>query len=96
METYLEILGQTKDDLIAKLKEDAKKQLNQYFTLLEIGKRENLRVTSEELEFEVSKIADQYNMKVEDVKKALGDKINDLAQDVFMRKVEDYLFANNK
>lgn len=95
MEQYLQIVGQTEDQFKARLREDAIRDANRFFVLQEIGVKEGLTVTPEEVEFELAKIADQYNMKIDDVKKALEKQLGELRHNLFMKKVEDFLFENN-
>lgn len=95
MEQYLQIVGQTEDQFRARLREDAIRDANRFFVLQEIGVKEGLTVTPEEIEFELAKIADQYNMKIDDVKKALERQLGELRHNLFMKKVEDFLFENN-
>lgn len=95
MEQYLNIIGQTDEQFRAKLREDAIRDANRYFVLQEIGAKEGLNVTAEEIEFELAKIADQYNMKIDDVKKALERQLGELRHNLFMKKVEDFLYENN-
>ena len=95
MEQYLNIVGQSDEQFRAKLREDAIRDANRFFVLQEIGEKEGLTVTAEEVEFELAKIADQYNMKIDDVKKALERQLGELRHNLFMKKVEDFLFENN-
>ena len=95
MEQYLSIVGQNEEQFKAKLREDAVKDANRFFVLQEIGTKEELTVTDEELDFEFAKIADQYNMKIDDVKKALERQLGEFRHNIFMKKVEDFLFENN-
>jgi trigger factor len=81
---------------MAKLAEDAIKDTNNYMILEEIAKVEGIEVTNEELEFEFAKIADQYNMKIEDVKKALGASVEEFRNNLKMQRVEEFLLANNE
>ena len=95
LEQYLSIIGQTEEQFRAKLREDAIRDANRFFVLQEIGTKEGLSVSAEEVEFELAKIADQYNMKIDDVKKALEKQLGELRHNLFMKKVEDFLFENN-
>ena len=61
----------------------------------EVAIAEKLAVTDEELEFELSKIAEQYKMKVEDVKKALNNQLGEFRHNIMMNRVEDLLYKNN-
>ncbi len=95
LETYLQILGQKPEEFEAKLKEDSKKEIAGYLVMEEVAVAEKLVVTDEELEFELSKIAEQYKMKVEDVKKALNNQLDEFRHNIMMNRVEDLLYKNN-
>ena len=95
LETYLQILGQKPEEFEAKLKEDSKKEIAGYLVMEEVAVAEKLNVTDEELEFELSKIAEQYKMKVEDVKKALNNQLDKFRDNIMMNRVEDLLYKNN-
>lgn len=93
---YLQMVGQSEEEFMLKLKEDAIKDTVNYMILEEIGKAENIEVTDEELEFEFAKIADQYGMKIDDVKKALGNSIDEFRHNQKMQRIEEFLLANNE
>lgn len=95
LETYLQILGQKPEEFEAKLKEDSKKEIAGYLVMEEVAVAEKLVVTDEELEFELSKIAEQYKMKIEDVKKALNNQLDEFRHNIMMNRVEDLLYKNN-
>ena len=95
LEQYLQFTGQKSEDFEAKLAEDAKRDISNYFVLLEVGKKEEIEVTDADVEFEMAKLAEQYNMKIEDVKKALEAQIRDFRHNLEMTRVEDFLFENN-
>ena len=95
LETYLQILGQKPEEFEAKLKEDSRKEIAGYLVMEEVAVAEKLAVTDEELEFELSKIAEQYKMKVEDVKKALNNQLGEFRHNIMMNRVEDLLYKNN-
>lgn len=95
-EQYLQILGQKEEDFINQLKETAAKELNNYLVLEEVAKKENFsEVTEEEIEFELAKLADQYKMSVENVKKALENQMGEFRNNIVMSRVENFLFSNN-
>ena len=93
---YLQILGQKEEDFVNQLKETAAKELNNYLVLEEVAKKENFsEVTDEEIEFELAKLADQYKMSVENVKKALENQMGEFRNNIVMSRVENFLFSNN-
>ena len=95
LENYLKIVNQTEEEFRGKLREDTVKEANNFFILQEIGVKEKLEVSNEELEFELSKLADQYNMKLEDVKKALEKQLDQFRHNILMGKIETFLLENN-
>ena len=68
---YLQMTGMNEADLIDSAKEPALAQLRGSLVLEAIVKAENIEATEEEIDAEVQKMADQYGLKVEDVKKYL-------------------------
>ena len=95
-EQYLQILGQKEEDFVNQLKEAAAKELNNYLVLEEVAKKENFsEVTDEEIEFELAKLADQYKMSVENVRKALENQMGEFRNNIVMSRVENFLFSNN-
>ena len=95
LEQYLSIVGQSEEDFNKKLVEDATKDARNYFLLNAVVTAEDLKVTDEELEFEYAKIADQYKMSIEDVKKALGPQVEEFKHNIKMQRVEDFLYEHN-
>ena len=95
-EQYLQIIGQKEDQFLATLKETATKELNNYLVLEEVAKKEGFaELSEEEVEFELAKLADQYKMSVENVKKALENQMREFRNNIVMSRVENFLFSNN-
>ena len=95
LEQYLSILGQTEEQFLAQLKEQSKVDFTKYLVVDKVGQLENIVVTDEDLDAEMGKIADQYKMKLEDVKKALANQLGEYRYNIRMNRVEDFLFENN-
>ena len=95
LEQYLQFVGQKEEDFMAKLADDARKDITNYFILEEVGKKEELEVTDADLEFEFAKIADQYKMKIEDVKKALEKQLDQFRHNLKMTRIEEFLISEN-
>ncbi len=93
-EQYLEITGQKEEDLKATLKSNAKATLTQYLVLQQLAHVEGLDVNDAELDTEIAKLADQYKMSVEDVRKALGN-VENFRESIRSRKVREWILANN-
>ena len=95
LEQYLAYVGQKEEDYVAKLKEDAKKDITNYFILEKVGEEEKIEVSDEDVEFEYAKLAEQYKMTVEDVRKALTQPGRDFKNNLRLTKIEDFLYENN-
>lgn len=95
-EQYLQIVGQKEEDLRAQVRKDSEKEANTYFILKAVGEKENLEVSDAEVEFELSKLAANANKTLDEVKKILGNQVEDLRNNLYMKKVEDFLYDNNK
>ncbi len=95
LKQYLDIIGQKEEEFMAKLKEDALRDLHIFLIMEEIAKVEKMDISDEELEFEYSKIADQYKMKIEDVKKALEPQKEEFRNNLKMQRVEELLYKEN-
>lgn len=95
LEQYLQILGQSEEQFVAQLREQALKETREYVVLEEIAKVEKIEITDADLEFEYAKLADQYNMKVDDVKKALANNLDEFRNNLRMQRIDDLLFNEN-
>ena len=49
-----------------------------------------------DIEFEYAKIAQQYNMQIEDEKKALSAQEGQFRNNLKMQRIEDFLYENNQ
>ena len=96
LEQYLQILGQKEEQFVAQLREQALKETKEYVVLEEIAKVEKVEITDADLEFEYAKIADQYKMKIEDVKKALEPQLAEFRNNLRMQRIDDLLYNENK
>ena len=52
-------------------------------------------MSDEELEFEFSRLAEQYKMSIDDVKKALNNQLDQFKNNLKMTRVENFLYDNN-
>ena len=96
LEQYYVLTKTKEEDLDKQLAEEARKGLESFFVMDSVGEKEKLNITEEELEFELSKMAEQYNMTVEQIKNALGQQLGQFRHNLIMQKIENFLFENNK
>ena len=95
LDQYLQILGQSEEQFTAQLREQATKETSEFLVLEEVGKAEKIEITDADLEFEYARLADQYKMKIEDVKKALSNNLDEFRQNLKMQRIDDLLFNEN-
>ena len=73
MEMFMKYTGQTADDLKAQFRPQAEKQVKTRLALEAVAAAEGFTATAEEIEAEYGKIAEAYNIKVEDVRAQIDD-----------------------
>ena len=95
LELYTQLSGQDENALRDQMKEDALKRVRTNLTLRQIADEENIEVTDEDVDNEVNRLAEQFGMPAEDVKKALGDATM-IKEDVKLQKALDLLVDNRK
>ena len=96
LEQYLAITRMKEEDLNKQFKEEGQKGLESFLVLETVGEKEKITVTDEEFDFEIAKMADNYKLSVEEVKKALGQQLGQFRNNLLMNRIEDFLFNNNK
>ncbi|MFD0768207.1 trigger factor [Bacillus sp. CGMCC 1.60114] len=95
LELYYQFTGTDEAKLKEQMKEDAAKRVTTNLVLEAIIKAENIEVTEEEVNAEVEKMAEMYNMPVDAVKQALGN-VEGVKEDLQVRKAVDFLVDNSK
>lgn len=89
LNTYLSYLGQTMDQFKAQFMEGAKQQVKVELALTAIIDAEKIEATEEEIDAEVAKLAEQYGMEADQIKKAVP--ADQLASDINTRKAVDLI-----
>ncbi|MCY7885452.1 trigger factor [Bacillus spizizenii] len=93
LELYTQFSGQDEAALKEQMKEDAEKRVKSNLTLEAIAKAENLEASDEEVDAELTKMAEAYNMPVENIKQAIGST-DAMKEDLKVRKAIDFLVEN--
>jgi len=95
---FLEMQGQTKEQMLESWKENAVKSLKSQLIFNKIIEEEKFEVSDEEMEEEIKKQAEMYNMPVEDLKKSFGEAglKEYLSGDLKQKKAVDFLLDNAK
>lgn len=94
-ERYLEITGLNDAELMKNMNEDVIKNLKAVFVLGEIAKENNIQVTAADLDIEYKRVATQYRVSIDEVKKAYKDRQQEFQNNIFNRKIAEYLTSVN-
>lgn len=95
LQTYYQISGQNEDQLREQMKDDAEQRVKTNLTLTAIADAENVEVSGEDIDKELEKMSEQFNISVEDIKSTLGNT-DIVKNDVRIQKVIDLLRDNAK
>ena len=94
-EQYLGYMGTTVDQFKEQIRPNAELQVKGTLALEEIAKLEKLEVADSEVDEQLNKMAESYNMKLEEVKKFMRDEdIEALKSDLKIQKAMDFLVEN--
>lgn len=90
---FLQMQGQTKEQLLETWKEDAVKSVKGQLIIGKILETEKVEISDSEFEAELKKQADMYNMPIEELKKSFGENnLNEyLKNDMKTKKIYDLL-----
>lgn len=92
MDMYCQFTGQDIDTVKKAYKEQAEKQVKLRLALEKIAELENIEVSDEEAAAEMQKIADQYKMKLDQVKQYISEE--DVKKDIAVGKAVDLVKDN--
>lgn len=95
LDLYYQFSGQDEEALRAQMTEDANNRVKVSLTLEAIAKEENIEASEEDINAELEKMSAQFNMKLEDIKRALGGT-DVLANDLRFQKTVEFLVENAK
>src|SRR6478735_7849959 len=94
LELYFQFSGQNEEALRGQMKDEAEQRVRGNLTLEAIVKAENIEVTDEEVNAELQKMADTYNMTIENIQAALGN-LEGLKSDIQVRNAVKFLVENS-
>jgi len=92
IDQYFKLTGQTREAMMESVKPEAERRIKASLVVEAIAKAENVTASDEEVDVEVKKIADQYQMEIDKFKELVGEKeIEAIKMDVCMRKAVEIL-----
>lgn len=93
-ELYLKYTNSKEEDLIEKMKDEAKKRIQYRYLIREIIKKENIKITDKEAKEKIKEIAKQYNVTEEEILKEVGT-LEAMKMDLAFQKAVELVKANN-
>src|SRR5699024_6182928 len=96
LETYFQFSGQTEEQLKEQMKDDALARVKTNLTLEAIINAEDLEVSEEDIDKEVTKMAEMYNMEKDQILGMLGGNADILKEDLKMQKAISFLMDESK
>ncbi|WP_071460292.1 trigger factor [Bacillus massilinigeriensis] len=95
LELYFQFSGQDESALRGQMKEEAAIRVRSNLTLEAIAAAEGMEVSEEDVNAELEKMAETYNMPIDNIKTALGS-LEGLKSDLKLRKAVEFLVENSK
>lgn len=97
LEQYLQAMGITRDEMRKEIRENALKQVQGQLALEAVAAAEGIAVTDEELEEEFDKLAKEYSIELEKIKRYVPEKDieGDLLRQKAMKVVTDSATVDN-
>ncbi len=89
---YLEYTGMTNEAFKNQFKDRAESQVKMTLALSEIANKEKIEVSEKDVEKELTKMAESYNMEVDKIKQFINP--DDLKEDLKMSKTVEFLVEN--
>ncbi len=97
LEAYAKYIGKTVDELKAEVKVQATRNVKARLVLEKLIKTENLDVTEKDIDNKLEEMAKNVGKTVEEYKKQVNDNmVNQIANDLLMKKIVDFLHENNE
>lgn len=95
LKQFFELTGQAPNELRERMKEDAYKRVKMRLLVGGIVRQEGFDATDEEVEAELSKMAEMYSMEADKLRDVLGDfQLKLLRDDIKSKKAVDYIYEN--
>jgi trigger factor len=96
MDQYLQITGEKEDGLKAKFSEQAANEIKEFAVLSEIAVAEKIVVTDKDIDEEIARMAEQYKLKVEEVKGYLAQNMDGFRNNLQDKKIHDFIISVSK
>lgn len=96
VEDYAKYLGKTMDEFKADIKKAAGRNVKARLVLEKLIKKENLDIAEADIDNKIAEMAKNVGKDVEEYKKSVNnDMVNRIANELLMKKIVEFLHANN-
>jgi len=97
LEQYLNMTGQTRDDMRDQVRPEAEKQIKRSLVIEAVAEAQNIEVSEEDTGAEIEKMAKQYQMEVDKIKEIMGEEqMESLKMDIKMQKAAEFIASQAK
>lgn len=95
IEQYFQYTGQNMDSIKESMKGEAEKKIKARLVLEAIAVAEGIEATDEDVEAEITRMAEMYNMEIDKIKETIGaDESDSIKQDLLNQKAYDFIVEN--
>ena len=95
MEQYMQFTGMTAEKLQEQMKPEALKRIQTSLVLEQIAKQEDIQISDEEVDAEVTRMAEMYGMEADKLKEYMGDAEKDsMKKDLAIQKAVELVMEN--
>lgn len=95
IDQYFQITGLTRAAFLEQIKPQAQKRIQSRLVLEAVAKAENIGASDEEYNEEIKKMADAYQMDVEEINNMIGEfEKKSIREDICIRKAADFVVEN--
>ena len=97
LEQYLNMTGQTRDDMLDQVRPEAEKQIRRSLVIEAVADAQGFEVTDEDRDAEMEKLSKQYQMELDRIKEIMaGEQMENLDHDIRMQKAVEYIASQAK
>ncbi len=97
LEQYFQYTGQNMETMKASMQPEAEKKIKARLVLEAIAATENFDITDEDVDGEIARMAEMYNMEIDKIKETIGDEEKDsIKQDLLNQKAYDFIVDQAK
>lgn len=95
LETYFKYTGLTAEKILDDMKPEAVKRIQNSLVLEAVAKAENIQVSDDEFNAELSKMAEMYKMEVDKIKELMGEsEEKQMRDDIAIQKAVDLIVSS--